>query len=145
MGQHLGAHDTAGAGAAVVNHNLFAELLGEVRCEQSAHHVVTAAGRERNDQPHRLGRIFLRSGNGGERQQQARGLDQQRMDCRHGSSPPEFAQAILSSIVVIVSRSSPNQALMAAWRATMYSGQPSFCTMGISWPGTTMLPALRRQ
>src|SRR5450631_3818128 len=53
--------------------------------------------------------------------------------------------ATVSWIVVVVSRSSPNQALMAASRAPRYSVRPSFCTIGISCPGTSTLPGRRRQ
>ncbi len=36
--------------------------------------------------------------------------------------------------------SSPNQALMAASRLSIYLVAPFSSTIGTSWPGTTMLP-----
>src|ERR1700690_4676339 len=41
---------------------------------------------------------------------------------------------------VVVSMSSPYQALMAASRLSIYFGLPFSSTIGTSWPGTTILP-----
>ena len=60
---------TPPAPAAVVDDDLLAEPLAEVLRDQPPDHVVAAAGRERNDQPDRLGRILLRGGDRGQRQQ----------------------------------------------------------------------------
>ena len=67
-GDRLGADHAAGA-AAIVHEHLVAELLGELVRDQPPDHVVAAAGRERNDQPHRLVGIVGRRGRA-ERQQQ---------------------------------------------------------------------------
>jgi hypothetical protein len=64
----LGADHAAGA-AAVVDEHLVAELLGELVGDQPPDHVIAAAGRERNDQPHRLVGI-VGGGRRGQRQQQ---------------------------------------------------------------------------
>jgi hypothetical protein len=44
-----GSSDIAGGAGPVVNHDLLAELLGELDAERSRQHVGGAAGRERHD------------------------------------------------------------------------------------------------
>ena len=127
--RRFGADHAAGA-AAVVDHHLLAEPIAQLLRDHAPDHVVAAAGRERNDEPHRLARIVLghhRRGERqrGERQQETRDLDQQRTGLAHAIPPGIGFHATVSSIVVVVSRSSPNQALMAACRAQdTRSGRP---------------------
>src|SRR5260370_37158549 len=78
--------------------------------------------------------------------EQALGMDTGTvMDSVMGHSSRIGVHATVSSVVVVVSRSSPNQALMAASRGPGYSLRPSFCTIGMSRPGTTTVPGRRRQ
>jgi hypothetical protein len=53
----LGSDDAACTGT-IVDHHLFAELFAQMRADQPSDHVVAAAGRERDDQPHRAVRII---------------------------------------------------------------------------------------
>ena len=68
------ADDAAGA-AAVVDDDLLAQVLAQVRGDHAPDHVVAAAGRERNDEPHRLHRIVLRRRRGREREQESGSLE----------------------------------------------------------------------
>src|SRR6266581_428794 len=95
--RHFGADDAAGAGAAVVDDHLAAEPLAQIGAEYAAHDVVAAARRERNDQPHWLGRVVLRCRHGREGEQQPQGpdhgLDEQGVDGLHHAFSPVPGQA----------------------------------------------------
>src|SRR5256885_1064138 len=63
VGRRLGRGidaDGAAAAAAVVDDHALAEALPELRGDEAPDHVVRAAGREGNDEAHRLRRISLR-------------------------------------------------------------------------------------
>ena len=78
FGREVGADNAAGA-RAVVDKNLLAKLFAELIGDDPPDHVVTAAGRERNDQPDRPARIIVRGNGSGER-------DQRRQETRKADS-----------------------------------------------------------
>ena len=60
LGARGGFHaDVAGGAAAVIDHDLAAELRGERLGDEARHDVHAAAGRERRDQPDRLAGVGL--------------------------------------------------------------------------------------
>src|SRR5436190_23144292 len=67
----LGSEHAASA-AAIIDEHLVTELFGELVCDQPSDHVIAAAGRKRNDQPHRLVGIFRRGGRNQRQQQRER-------------------------------------------------------------------------
>ena len=87
----LGADDAAGAGL-VLDHELLAEPLAELRADDARQNVVEPARRERHDHPHRLVRIVALCG-GRRNQHQARtDRHQQSRDCScHAHSSYAFA------------------------------------------------------
>ncbi len=63
--RRFGADDPARA-ALVVGDDLPAQALGELEGDHAPDDVVAAAGRERDDQPHRLAGVGLSGSRGGE-------------------------------------------------------------------------------
>ena len=72
IGHASGAGHAAGA-ADVLDHDLLAENLAHARRHDAAEHVGRAAGRERNDHRHRLGRIALSLSHARKAEQYAKG------------------------------------------------------------------------
>src|SRR5258706_471447 len=67
VGDEFAADDATGA-TAVLNDDLPAQPVAEMLADHAADDVVDAAGRKRNDQPHRPVRIVLRRGHSRKRQ-----------------------------------------------------------------------------
>ena len=82
----LGADDAAGPGT-VLDDDLPAEPLGQVRGDHAADKVVETARRERNDDPHRLGRKFLRGRWSRQRERETRDSEQTSVQSGHAVAP----------------------------------------------------------
>ena len=81
------AGDRAARAALVLDHELLAQPLAQLRRQLTGHDIVETPGRERNEDPNRLGGVVLRRDGRGQRHHDAGGPQQQCAESRHGSSP----------------------------------------------------------
>ena len=90
--------------------------------EQAADHVVAAAGRERNDQPHRPVRIVVRRARRRRREQRAPGAKEVRLDA--ASTIPPY---VVSSIAIGISSPATRRAGPATLCARIITARRSIC------------------